>query len=96
MRKCILSGILCLCLGLMPAAVFAAGADAVKTVQLGASGISGWTETAGYDYLYYGTYNDTPVQWRVLDDATNIATEGLFLCSESLFQKITFGTNNSF
>ena len=79
-------------LGLMPTTAFAAGTG--KAIQLGTSGISGY-DTAkggtGYDYIYMGSYNSSPVKWRVLDDQTNFDSNGdgtnetgLFLLSEDL------------
>ena len=94
MRKRILSLMLCcvMLLGLMPTTAFAAGTG--KAIQLGTSGISGY-DTAkggtGYDYIYIGSYNSSPVKWRVLDDQTNFDSNGdgtnetgLFLLSEDL------------
>ena len=37
-----------------------------------------------YDYIYMGSYNSSPVKWRVLDDQTNTGATGLFLLSEDL------------
>ena len=94
MKKRILSLMLCcvMLLGLMPTTAFAAGTG--KAIQLGTSGISGY-DTAkggtGYDYIYMGSYNSSPVKWRVLDDQTNFDSNGdgtnetgLFLLSEDL------------
>ena len=68
-----------------PTVAFAAGTG--KAIQLGTSGISGY-DTAkvgtGYDYIYMGSYNSSPVKWRVLDDQTNTGATGLFLLSEDL------------
>lgn len=97
MKKRILSilTVLALCLGLLPATVFAADGD--KAIMLGTSGISGF-DTAkggtGYDYIYFGNwkaldkYTTTgPIKWRVLDDKTNTGGDGLFLLSDVLFGK---------
>ena len=94
MRKRILSLLLCcvMLIGLLPTTAFAAGTG--KAIQLGTSGISGY-DTAkggtGYDYIYMGSYNSSPVKWRVLDDQTNFDSNGdgtnetgLFLLSEDL------------
>ena len=94
MKKRILSLMLCcvMLLGLMPTTAFAAGTG--KAIQLGTSGISGY-DTAkggtGYDYIYMGSYNSSPVKWHVLDDQTNFDSNGdgtnetgLFLLSEDL------------
>ena len=83
--------VICLVAGLMPTAVFAAGTDTGKAIQLGTSGISGYDSAAGYDYIYFGnwTAQDTyttsgPIKWRVLDDQTNTGETGLFLLSDGL------------
>ena len=94
MRKRILSLMLCcvMLLGLMPTTAFAEGTG--KAIQLGTSGILGY-DTAkggtGYDYIYMGSDNSSPVKWRVLDDQTNFDSNGdgtnetgLFLLSEDL------------
>ena len=87
MKKRILSILLCLCMAayMLPTVAFAA--DKGKAIQLGTSGISGY-DTAkvgtGYDYIYMGSYNSSPVKWRVLDDQTNTGESGLFLLSEDL------------
>ncbi len=87
MKKRILSILLYLCMAayMLPTVAFAAGTG--KAIQLGTSGISGY-DTAkvgtGYDYIYMGSYNSSPVKWRVLDDQTNTGTTGLFLLSEDL------------
>ena len=46
---------ICLVVGLMPTAAFAAGTDTGKAIQLGTSGISGYDSAAGHDYIYFGT-----------------------------------------
>ena len=93
MKKRFLSLLLVICLvaGLMPTAVFAAGTDTGKAIQLGTSGISGYDSAAGYDYIYFGSWTaqDTyttsgPIKWRVLDDRTNTGETGLFLLSDGL------------
>ena len=87
MKKRILSILLYLCMAayMLPTVAFAAGTG--KAIQLGTSGISGY-DTAkvgtGYDYIYMGSYNSSPVKWRVLDDQTNTGATGLFLLSEDL------------
>ena len=64
-----------LVVGMLPQTVFAAGTDTGKAIQLGAGGISGYSDTISYDYIYYGNWKapDThttsgPIKWRVLDD----------------------------
>lgn len=78
--------LLCLCLlvGMMPTVVIAA--DNNKAMQLGSGGISGYDSTAGYDYIYYGEWNSSPIKWRVLDDQTNTGNDGLFLLSDALLE----------
>ena len=68
MKKRIASAIiaLALCLTLLPATVSAAEPDTRHTIQLGASAINGWSADGGYDYIYLGNWNDSPVKWRVL------------------------------
>lgn len=44
----------------------AAAADGTRDITLGTSGISGYSETDGYNYIYFGKYNSQPVLWRVL------------------------------
>ena len=80
---CILCA-LTLCLTLLPQTAFAAGTDTGKAIQIGASGISGYDSTNGYDYIYYGTWSSDPIKWRVLDDQTNTGETGLFLLSDAL------------
>lgn len=85
--------LLCLALlvGLLPTSALAAGTDTGKAIQLGTSGISGYDSPNGYDYIYYGTWNNSPIKWRVLDDQTNFDSDsdgtndaGLFLLSDVL------------
>ena len=58
--------------------------DTGKAVQIGANGISGYSDTNSYDYIYFGTLDDSPIKWRVLDDQTNTGGAGLFLLSDTL------------
>lgn len=94
-KRRIISFLLAICLvaGLMPTAAFAAGTDTGKAIQLGTSGISGYDSTNGYDYIYYSTWEGTPIKWRVLDDQTNTEKSGLFLLSDAL---LGTGRNGSF
>ena len=80
----------------MPTVAFATGSD--KAIMLGASNISGYDSTNGYDYIYYGTWNSSPIKWRVLDDQTNFDSDsggkndnGLFLLSDVLLGTDTWG-----
>lgn len=87
--------VFCLVAGLLPTAAFAAGTDTGKAIQIGASGISGYDSTNGYDYIYYGAWSSSPIKWRVLDTKTNMekATEGdgLFLLSDVQLGTGTYG-----
>ena len=89
---------LCMALALIPAAAFAADTD--KAIQLGTGNISGYDSTNGYDYIYYGTWNSSPIEWRVLSmngnsgtysDGTETvdANNAMFLLSDGLL-----GTGN--
>lgn len=90
-KRRILSLLLAICLvvGIMPTAAFAANND--KAIQLGASNISGYDSTNGYDYIYYGEWDNSPIKWRVLDEQTNTQNEGLFLLSDVLLGTGTYG-----
>ena len=68
---------------------FATGSD--KAIMLGASNISGYDSTNGYDYIYYGEWDNSPIKWRVLDEQTNTQNEGLFLLSDVLLGTGTWG-----
>ena len=46
--------------------------------------ISGYNDACGYDYIYYGSYEGSPIKWRVLDHQTNAGELGYFLLSEEL------------
>ena len=87
--------VFCLVAGLLPTAAFAAGTDTGKAIQIGASGISGYDSTNGYDYIYYGTWSSDPIKWRVLDTKTNMANategDGLFLLSDVLLGTGNYG-----
>ena len=92
MNKKILCVLLALCmvLGNIPAAAFAAGYGNDKTIMPGTSGIEGQFKYYNgvdhfyrpQDYIYFGQYDNSPVKWRVLDTKTNMGTKGLFLLSE--------------
>ena len=90
MKKRIISLLLAfvLCLSLLPGAALAAenadSADTGKAIQLGTGGITGYADTNSYDYIYYGTWNNSPIKWRVLNDKTNTGADGLFLLSDAL------------
>ena len=65
-----------------------------RSIRLGTSGISSPRVNTVRDkvihipnsYIYFGTYNNTPIKWRVLDaNKTNVGTtNGMFLLSEYL------------
>ena len=89
MKKRILSILLCLCMVacMLPTVAFAA--DTGKAIRLvntnnPTGGILGYKNNNSYDYIYMGSYNSSPVKWRVLDDQTNTGATGLFLLSEDL------------
>ena len=97
MKKRILSILLlcCMVLGLLPTTAFANNGGA-KAIQLGTSGISSYDSTnSSYDYIYFGTWNNSTVKWRVLDTKTNMANaqqgDGFFLLSEALLGTGEFG-----
>ena len=98
MKKRLLSILLCLCMAacMLPTVAFAA--DTGKAIQLvntnnPTGGISGYNNS--YDYIYMGSYNGSPIKWRVLDTKTNMenATEGdgLFLLSDVLLGTGRYG-----
>lgn len=87
--------IFCMVVGLLPTTAFASN-DAAKAIQLGTNGISGYDSTNGsYDYIHFGTWNDSPIKWRVLDTKTNMADaqegDGFFLLSDALLGTGDFG-----
>ena len=65
-----------------------------KSIRLGTSGIRSPKASVSRDkvahipnsYIYFGTYNNTPIKWRVLDasKANDGTTNGMFLLSEYL------------
>ena len=97
MKKRIISVLLlcCMVLGLLPTTAFANNGGA-KAIQLGTSGISSYDSTnSSYDYIHFGTWNNSTVKWRVLDTKTNMANaqqgDGFFLLSEALLGTGEFG-----
>ena len=97
MKKRILSILLvcCMVLVLLPTTVFANN-DGAKAIQLGTSGISGYDSTnRSYDYIYFGTWNNSTVKWRVLDTKTNMPNaqegDGFFMLSDALLGTGAFG-----
>ena len=91
MKKRILSilVICCMVLGLLPTTAFADNDSVKKAIQIGTSGIS------SYDYIHFGTWNNSTVKWRVLDTKTNMANaqrgDGFFLLSEVLLGTGDYG-----
>ena len=79
---------ICLVVGLMPTAAFAAGADTGKAIQLVDSGTAANISGGQADNIYFGTYkqsndgnnryNVDPIKWRVLSNADG----KLFLLSD--------------
>ena len=53
--------------------------------------ISGYNDVCGYDYIYYGSYEGSPIKWRVLDHQTNAGEPGYFLLSEELLGSEYYG-----
>lgn len=79
---------ICLVVGLMPTAAFAAGTDTGKAIQLVDSGTAANIGGGQADNIYFGTYqqssdgsggyNTDPIKWRVLSNASG----QLFLLSD--------------
>ena len=91
--------------GLLPTTALAAGTkDTGKGIQTGAACISDYNRGIGkYDYIYYGTWNSSPIKWRVLSVEGNRGTyvkaddssydgKPLFLLSEVLLSTDTTNT----
>ena len=97
MKKRILSILLlfCMVLTLLPTTAFASN-DGAKAIQLGTSGISGYDSTNNsYDYIHFGTWDNSAVKWRVLDTKTNMPNareeDGFFLLSDALLGTGEYG-----
>ena len=83
MKKRILSILLmcCMVLTLLSTTVFAEGG--AKAIQPGTDGIHGYNTESGYSYIYYGTWRDSPIKWRVLDTKANTGeADALFLLTD--------------
>ena len=65
-------------------------------IQFGANNINGYDATTGYDYIYYGAWSNSPLKWRVLDDQTNVGSEGFFLLLDEVPEKNIDYTITSF
>ncbi len=93
MKKRILSILLCLCMAacMLPTAAFAAGAENDKAIQLVDSGTAANISGGQNDNIYFGTWDEEPIKWRVLDDQTNTGESGLFLLSDALLGTGRYG-----
>ena len=93
MKKRILSILLCLCMVacMLPTVAFAAGAENDKAIQLVDSGTAANISGGQNDNIYFGTWDEEPIKWRVLDDQTNTGESGLFLLSDALLGTGRYG-----
>ena len=93
MKKRILSILLCLCMAacMLPTVAFAAGAENDKAIQLVDSGTAANISGGQNDNIYFGTWDEEPIKWRVLDDQTNTRESGLFLLSDALLGTGRYG-----
>ncbi len=96
MRKRILSILLtvCMVLCLAPTSVFAEGetAEGSSAIRSGTDAIHGYNAESGYSYIYYGTHNNSPIKWRVLDTKTNTgASDALFLLTDECMGSLSNG-----
>ena len=83
MKKRLLSILLTLCmaLSLLSAVAFAEGG--AKAIQSSTGSIHGYDTSGGYSYIYYGTWRNSPIKWRVLDTKANTGEAGaLFLLTD--------------
>lgn len=82
MKKRLFSFLLCLCMAacMLPTVAFVAGAENDKEIQLVDSGTAANISGGQNDNIYFGTWDEEPIKWRVLDDQTNTGESGLF-CS---------------
>ena len=69
------------------------GGGTDKAIQKGIGNISGYNSTdKTYDYIYYGTWRDTPIKWRVLDTKDNTGADGaLFLLTDECLYPLEGG-----
>ena len=91
---------ICLVVGLMPTAAFAAGTDTGKAIQLVDSGTAANIGGGQADNIYFGTYqqssdgsggyNTDPIKWRVLSNASG----QLFLLSDQNLDVFQYHTDN--
>ena len=91
--KRMLSILLCLCMAacMLPTVAFAAGAENDKAIQLVDSGTAANISGGQNDNIYFGTWDEEPIKWRVLDDQTNTGESGLFLLSDALLGTGRYG-----
>ncbi len=90
---------ICLVVGLMPTAAFAAGTDTGKAIQLVDSGTAANIGGGQADNIYFGTYqqssdgsggyNTDPIKWRVLENANG----QLFLLSDQNLDVFQYHTD---
>lgn len=92
-KRKIISLLLAICLvaGLLPQVAFAAGTDTGKAIQLVDNGTAANISGGQADNIYFGTWEENPIKWRVLDDQTNTGGSGLFLLSDALLGTGSFG-----
>ena len=88
MKKRILSILLCLC---MAACMLPTVAFAHVAIQLVDSGTAANISGGQNDNIYFGTWDEEPIKWRVLDDQTNTGESGLFLLSDALLGTGRYG-----
>lgn len=68
-----------------------------KNITLGTEALSKYEN--GYDYIYYGTHENNPIKWRLLDtayryDKNDTSKTGMLLLSEYVLEHISFGADN--
>ena len=81
---------LALCLTLLPTAALAA--DGQPAIQAGLGSITGYSTGNGYNYIYYGTWQDKPIKWRVLDTKANTGADcALFLLTDECMGSYSSG-----
>ena len=76
---------------MLPTVAFAAGAENDKAIQLVDSGTAANISGGQNDNIYFGTWDEEPIKWRVLDDQTNTGESGLFLLSDALLGTGRYG-----
>ena len=94
MKKRLLSILLlfCMALFLLPAPAQAETAAAGAAIRLGTTGIHGYSAENGYSYIYYGTWQNQPIKWRVLDTESNTGETGaLFLLTDECMGSYSSG-----